>query len=89
MLKDLKLAQEAAGSVGAATSLGAEAAQLYAVFVAAGHGGDDFSGMINFLRGIGGSTQKNERLFMGLHESLHKSERKTPFPPRCRYFIKL
>ena len=56
MLKDLKLAQEAAGSVGAATPLGAEAAQLYALFVAAGHGGDDFSGVINFLRGIGGST---------------------------------
>ncbi len=51
MLKDLKLAQEAAGSVGAATPLGAEAAQLYALFVAAGHGGDDFSGVINFLRG--------------------------------------
>jgi 3-hydroxyisobutyrate dehydrogenase len=52
MLKDLKLAQEAAASVGAATPLGAEAAQLYALFLAAGHGGDDFSGMINFLRGI-------------------------------------
>jgi 3-hydroxyisobutyrate dehydrogenase len=51
MLKDLKLAQEAAASVGAATPLGAEAAQLYALFVAAGHGGDDFSGVINFLRG--------------------------------------
>jgi 3-hydroxyisobutyrate dehydrogenase len=51
MLKDLRLAQEAAASVGAATPLGAEAAQLYALFVAAGHGGDDFSGMINFLRG--------------------------------------
>ena len=36
MLKDLKLAQEAAASVGAATPLGAEAAQLYALFVAAG-----------------------------------------------------
>ena len=56
MLKDLKLAQEAAASVGAATPLGAEAAQLYALFVAAGHGGDDFSGVINFLRGVGGST---------------------------------
>jgi 3-hydroxyisobutyrate dehydrogenase len=53
MLKDLKLAQEAAASVGAATPLGAEAAQLYALFVAAGHGGDDFSGVINFLRGAG------------------------------------
>jgi 3-hydroxyisobutyrate dehydrogenase len=51
MLKDLRLAQEAAASVGAATPLGAEAAQLYALFVAAGHGGDDFSGVINFLRG--------------------------------------
>jgi 3-hydroxyisobutyrate dehydrogenase len=56
MLKDLKLAQEAAAGAGAATPLGAEAAQLYALFVAAGHGGDDFSGVINFLRGIGGST---------------------------------
>jgi 3-hydroxyisobutyrate dehydrogenase len=53
MLKDLKLAQEAAASVGAVTPLGAEAAQLYALFVAAGHGGDDFSGVINFLRGEG------------------------------------
>jgi 3-hydroxyisobutyrate dehydrogenase len=51
MLKDLRLAQEAAASVGATTPLGAEAAQLYALFVAAGHGGDDFSGVINFLRG--------------------------------------
>ncbi len=51
MLKDLRLAQEAAASVNAATPLGAEAAQLYALFVAAGHGDDDFSGVINFLRG--------------------------------------
>src|SRR5580693_367215 len=55
MLKDLRLAQEAAAGVGAATPLGAEAAQLYALFVAAGHGGDDFSGVINFLRGARGS----------------------------------
>ncbi len=54
MLKDLRLAQAAAVSVGATTPLGAEAAQLYALFVAAGHGGDDFSAMINFLRGLGG-----------------------------------
>ena len=53
MLKDLRLSQEAAASVGAVTPLGAEAAQLYALFVAAGHGGDDFSGVINFLRGEG------------------------------------
>ena len=51
MLKDLKLAQEAAASAGVAIPLSGEAAQLYALFVAAGHGGDDFSGMINFLRG--------------------------------------
>jgi 3-hydroxyisobutyrate dehydrogenase len=51
MLKDLRLAQEAASHVGAVTPLGAEATQLYALFVAAGHGGDDFSGVINFLRG--------------------------------------
>jgi 3-hydroxyisobutyrate dehydrogenase len=56
MLKDLKLAQEAAASVGAATPLGAEAAQLYALYVAAGHGGDDFSGVINFLRGAGAAA---------------------------------
>jgi 3-hydroxyisobutyrate dehydrogenase len=51
MLKDLKLSQEAAASAGAATPLGAQAAQLYALFAAAGHGGEDFSGIVNFLRG--------------------------------------
>ncbi|HLW90091.1 MAG TPA: 3-hydroxyisobutyrate dehydrogenase [Roseiarcus sp.] len=51
MLKDLKLAQEAASSAGAATPIGAAAAQLYGLFAAAGHAGDDFSGIINFLRG--------------------------------------
>ena len=52
MLKDLKLSQEAAQSAGAATPMGAQAAQLYALFNAAGHAGDDFSGIINFLRGV-------------------------------------
>jgi len=52
MLKDLRLAQEAAIGVGAATPLGAEATQIYALFAASGHGGDDFSGVINFLRGM-------------------------------------
>ena len=51
MLKDLRLAQEAALSRGAQTPLGAEAAQLYGLFEALGHGGTDFSGIINFLRG--------------------------------------
>ena len=51
MLKDLKLAQEAAQASGAVTPLGAEATQLYALFNALGHGGADFSGIIRFLRG--------------------------------------
>ena len=51
MLKDLKLAQEAAQSSGAITPMGAEAAQLYALFDAQGNGDVDFSGIINFLRG--------------------------------------
>lgn len=54
MLKDLKLAQEAAQGSGAVTPLGAEAAQLYALFNAQGKGGADFSGIINFLRGATG-----------------------------------
>ncbi|MGH6760112.1 MAG: 3-hydroxyisobutyrate dehydrogenase [Phyllobacterium sp.] len=51
MLKDLKLAQEAAQITGAATPLGAQAAQIYTLFAGEGHAGDDFSGIINFLRG--------------------------------------
>jgi 3-hydroxyisobutyrate dehydrogenase len=51
MLKDLKLSQQAAQAAGASTPLGAEATQLYGLFDALGHGGDDFSGIINFLRG--------------------------------------
>lgn len=51
MLKDLKLSQEAAQGAGAVTPLGAEATQLYALFAAQGLGGEDFSGIINFLRG--------------------------------------
>ncbi len=51
MLKDLKLSQEAALARGVQTPLGAEAAQLYGIFEKLGHGGQDFSGIINFLRG--------------------------------------
>jgi 3-hydroxyisobutyrate dehydrogenase len=51
MLKDLKLAQGAAAGAGASIPLGAEAAQLYALFAAQGHGGTDFSGIIKMLRG--------------------------------------
>ena len=52
MLKDLRLAQEAAITSGAATPMGAAAAQMYGLFAAAGHGGDDFSGIIRFLHGM-------------------------------------
>ena len=51
MLKDLRLAQAAAAAAGATTPLGAEAAQLYALYDALGHGGEDFSGIIQMLRG--------------------------------------
>jgi 3-hydroxyisobutyrate dehydrogenase len=51
MLKDLRLAQEAAQNSGAATPLGAQAAQLYALFAAQGGASTDFSGIITFLRG--------------------------------------
>jgi 3-hydroxyisobutyrate dehydrogenase len=51
MLKDLKLAQEAAQSNGASTPLGAEAAALYGLYAAHGRGSEDFSGIIRFLRG--------------------------------------
>jgi len=51
MLKDLKLAQDAARSGGVATPLGAEAAALYGLYCGQGNGGRDFSGIIRFLRG--------------------------------------
>jgi len=51
MLKDLKLAQDAAKSVAAKTPLGAEAADIYDKFVATGEAGRDFSGIIRYLRG--------------------------------------
>jgi 3-hydroxyisobutyrate dehydrogenase len=51
MLKDLKLAQDAARVGGVATPLGAEAAALYGLYCGHGHGGRDFSGIIRFLRG--------------------------------------
>jgi 3-hydroxyisobutyrate dehydrogenase len=51
MLKDLRLAQEAAIAGAAATPLGAEAAALYGLYVAAGNGQADFSGIIRMIRG--------------------------------------
>ncbi len=51
MHKDLMLSQEAAAAAGAATPLGAEAAQLYTLFVKAGHGGLDYSAIIKMIQG--------------------------------------
>ena len=51
MLKDLKLAVDAAAKAGASVPLGGEAAQLYALFAGAGSAGVDFSGIIRMLRG--------------------------------------
>ena len=51
MLKDLKLAQEAAAAAGATTPLGAAAAQLFGLHNAWGEGGADFSGIIHLIRG--------------------------------------
>lgn len=51
MLKDLKLAQEAAAKAGAATPLGASAEGLYALFDRLGGGGKDFSAILEMLRG--------------------------------------
>ncbi|PCK84225.1 3-hydroxyisobutyrate dehydrogenase [Rhizobium sophoriradicis] len=50
MLKDLKLSQEAALASGASTPLGAEAAQLFALFEKQGNGGRDFSAIIEMFR---------------------------------------
>ena len=50
MLKDLKLAMEAAQSVGADVPMGERAAELYAAFDNSGQGGLDFSAIINSLK---------------------------------------
>ena len=49
MLKDLKLAMEAAQSVGAETPMGRRAAELYQAFADAGSAGLDFSAIIKTL----------------------------------------
>jgi 3-hydroxyisobutyrate dehydrogenase len=51
MLKDLKLAQDAAESTGAPTPLGGAAEALYGELVRGGHGGKDFSVILQMLRG--------------------------------------
>jgi 3-hydroxyisobutyrate dehydrogenase len=50
MLKDLRLAQQAAGATAAATPLAAAAANLFQLFVDEGAGNLDFSGIYRFLR---------------------------------------
>jgi 3-hydroxyisobutyrate dehydrogenase len=54
MVKDLTLAQDAANAAGAATPLGKHAQELYKAFDAAGHGGVDFSGIIQHVRSLAG-----------------------------------
>ncbi len=51
MLKDLKLAQQAAQSVGVQTALGAHAEEIYQSFVQQGHSGMDFSAIVTLVRG--------------------------------------
>jgi len=50
MVKDLTLAQDAAKAAGAVTPLGKHAQEIYKAFDAAGHGGVDFSGIIQHVR---------------------------------------
>lgn len=51
MLKDLKLAQQAAAAAGAATPLGGQAAALYQLMAGQGHGELDFSAIYTLLSG--------------------------------------
>ena len=53
MLKDLKLAMEAAQGAEANTPMGTRAAQLYQAFVDEGNAATDFSGIIRMLTGKG------------------------------------
>ncbi len=54
MLKDLRLAQDAAKSAGASTPLGRNARDLYSEFAAGGDGGKDFSGIFEMIGRGGG-----------------------------------
>jgi 3-hydroxyisobutyrate dehydrogenase len=49
MLKDLRLALEAAHEAGASVPMGGRAMELYTAYVADGHAGTDFSGIIKTL----------------------------------------
>ena len=50
MLKDLTLAQDAAKASGAATPLGKQAQEMFKTFDSSGHGGMDFSAIIQHVR---------------------------------------
>ena len=52
MLKDLRIAMQAAQGAGAATPLGAHATQIYGMMDLAGQSGLDFSGVIKFINGL-------------------------------------
>jgi 3-hydroxyisobutyrate dehydrogenase len=54
MVKDLTLAQDAAKAAGAATPLGKQAQEIFKAFDVSGHGGVDFSGIIQHVRGLAG-----------------------------------
>jgi 3-hydroxyisobutyrate dehydrogenase len=54
MVKDLTLAQDAARTTGAATPLGKHAQEIYQEFDRSGHGGVDFSGIIQHVRSLAG-----------------------------------
>lgn len=56
MLKDLKLAQEAAAGAGASTPMGAQAEALYAMLDGLGAGDRDFSGVMKMIDGGLGET---------------------------------
>jgi 3-hydroxyisobutyrate dehydrogenase len=56
MVKDLTLAQDAARAAGAATPLGRHAQEIYKAFDASGHGGVDFSGIIQHVRSLAGKV---------------------------------
>ena len=56
MLKDLRLALDAAGTAGASAPMAAQALQLYQLFTGLGGGGRDFSGVVKLLDGSWGSV---------------------------------
>ena len=60
MLKDLKLALEAAEQAGVPVEMGEEAEEVYEDFIAAGGGNKDFSGVIKMIEGSWKSPDEKE-----------------------------